>query len=512
MFKRKRKIALILSLAMVFAAFGCIGTVAETSENLIPNGSFEDYTGNTLAQWSYQTSDAVVKTEEGAAYHGNAYVNLWADKYSRIETTVPAKEKTTYLLSFYYKASMVDSGRVNIEYKKDTQGVYAYMEENGLGGDATMDGTHFEFGSQQSVDALTWKKAEFPFTTSIYTNTIVLKIGGIEGYRDESLSIDNFSLTEVEGAPNLIPGGSFEYSLDSENDQKIPFVWNKEYPHDDYSKLTLFKDDTGVLLPVGEHCLKTIPSADLSYKQIEWYKNTIFLMEGNYKLTFRYMMEKVGEPADPTYAFLPTIGFRTVDNIKPHTDWSYYVYCAAPENEMTWYDYTIYFRVPEGAAAKGYKFTIELAYPGTSYGVRYYDDFVLTYDETDVEFGKGYIGSSQTLMQQPQMFNFVTTINNTEAADEVEVRAHYVPKSETDGGYSLISCVYEYDETANTKKLHTIEIANSDPTMNGKISTLVDTVTVPKAAEGVSYKVEAFLWNSVSGLTPVGHTSAVLTE
>lgn len=510
MFKRKRKLALILTLAMVFAALGSFGVVASAPENLIPNGSFEDNTGTSLAQWT-KTSDAAIK--EGSAQDGNTYMSLSANGYSRIEIAVPAKEITTYLLSFYYKASKVDSGSVSIEYKKDAQGVYAYMKEYNFGGDPTMDGTGFKFGSEQSVDALTWKKAEFPFTTSIYTNTIVLKIGGIYGYSDESLSVDNVSLTEVEGVANLIPGGSFEYSLDSENDQKIPFVWNKEYNHDNIGKYTIFNDNTGVLLPEGEHCLQTIPTnTDLSentYAQREWYKNTIFLMEGNYKLTFRYMVEKAG--VETTYAFCPAIGFRTADGAIPHTNWSTYVYGGEPENEKTWYDYTIYFTVPEGAAAKGYKFTIELGHPGYSYGVRYYDDFVLTYDETAVEFGKGYIGSSQTLLQQAQSFNFVSEINNTEAADEVEVRAHFVPESETDEGYSLISCVYAYDETANTKKLHTIEIANSDPAMNGKISTLVDTITVPKAEDGITYKVEAFLWNSVNGLSPVC-TSAELTE
>jgi len=511
MFKRKRKLALILTLAMVFAALGSFGVVASAPENLIPNGSFEDNTGTSLAQWT-KTGDAVIKTEEGSAQDGNTYMSLWADRYSRIEITVPAKEKTTYLLSFYYKASKVDSGTVSIEYKKDAQGVYAYMKEYNFGGDPTMDGSGFKFGSEQSVDALTWKKAEFPFTTSIYTNTIVLKIGGISDYRDESLSVDNVSLTEVEGTPNLIPGGSFEHSLDSENDQLIPILWSTENNPTTYDcNVSLFKDDNDVLLPSGEHCLKT--ASTFNDKQFLRHYNNIFLMEGNYKLTFRHMLEKVGEPADERYGFSPVIGLRASDisGGKPHEDWTIYCFNGVPEKEKTWYDYTIYFTVPEGAPAHGYKFDIELGYAGQTFGVHYYDDFVLTYDETYIDFGKDYNISVTSPFQQNGKFNFISEINNTDAADEIQVRAHYVPESETDEAYTLISCVYEYDETAKTKKLHTIEIANSAPETNGKISTLVDTITVPKAEDGITYKVEAFLWNSVSGLAPVLN-SATLAE
>lgn len=498
MFKRKRKLALILTLAMVFAALGSFGVEASAPGNLIPNGSFELLSGGNITEWTRTGGN--IMTDENA-YDGNTYLNLPAGASSRVQITIPIKENTSYLLSLWYKASLQNAGGVDLEFKRDGQYVYSgYMKSNNLGGVATMDGAGAQFGSVQDVASLTWKKAEIPFTTPVYTNELFVKIKGISTNTDANLCVDNVVLKEIKGDPNLVPNGSFEYFTDKENGVSAPILWSADTASTK-TKISVFTDTEGTILPKGESCL--IINTNGEAQDID-FTGSIFLMEGNYKLTFKHRVSETGEPLSTYLKYGPTM------RLYGHPDQNGYIYKQSPKKANTWYEHTMYFTVPTGQAAKGISLIWYLGRSANTTGIHYYDDIVLTQDKTGIDFGTEYLYETTGVWEMGRVIP-TPQISNTSAAQEINVRAHYVPESVSDEGYTLISCVYAYDETANTKKLHTIEIANSDPAMNGKISTLVDTITVPKAEEGISYKVEAFLWDSVSGLMPV-HNSATLVE
>ncbi len=477
MFRESRKMALIVAVVMLFTTFAaCVVSAEAEPVELFVNGSFEIGGGD---EWVLTRAEKAMEGPQDGSY----YVSI--NPQGNIRQVISGiKPFTSYTLSYWVKTSTTAAVTLgpSIDYYD------ASVEGKNLGA----FGWPSTFAQAETAE---WQKVELQFTS--VNNPEVAKLAVYVGNAGaEAVCIDNFSLVEDGGEPNLYLNGNLEiynpngtpwkwYTEDGKPDQAYnattnTLYWNEaEQAHiiGTNGSVTMVHDAVD-----GNSYFRFEPKREDRYQYLHM-NQSVTLTPGNYKLSFR--CKASGVPAYPSFKLV-------TDQVFPEVD------LPSVKNVDEWTTYEYYFTVD---TTLPYQFRIMAApyVANISYCI---DDLVLApvTDTNTVYASMAALGSETG--QQGVNFIPVSALSEVEPEEDgtrsVSVKTTYVPKTESES-FTVINSVYKTENGAKTL----VSVSVKDYADITAPTTLVDSVKVPAAEGDETYTVETFIWQSAGGLKPV---------
>ncbi|MBE7025604.1 MAG: hypothetical protein E7408_06075 [Ruminococcaceae bacterium] len=401
----------------------------------------------------------------------------------------PIKPMTNYTLSFWMQNSKQDAIRF-------------YASNNAFLFDGVKSGATLPdmvFGEACEGDDIAWREVRVNFTTPAGINMINIAINAnVEANgEDPYLLVDDLSLVETGKDFGKLSNGDFEE----------PFI-PEFYAFRPWSGISSYGLHVGLGedSETGNHYLKLLDTAIGGEALEVWYPFSG--LEGNrYKISFSQRFTNNGRPS---------LRFYTGD--KP-----YFGEFPRASLDYIWEDYALYIHGAAPGAAGSLWFTsfdldnVSIDVDENSLG--FYKDIVLYTENAAGRHFPDPFGGATCTTEKTVKANALSEITpDANGLKSVSARAHVIPIEILDadgtgtGTYEktevmLFTGVYKYED--GKKSLIDFDVKTESST-DGKVLDPVTTVKVPANTDGVTYKVEAFTWNTAQGMQPALFDKAVL--
>lgn len=170
-------------------------------ENLLTNGDFESWTGNTPTNWKSTSSAGNATLAQSTDAHSGTY-SVKVSGTSSANKRLAYKEITlkagTYTMSFYAKAATAEGGGIDMGYVPVTDGKV---------------GSYVYAKAYPTINSTDWTLVTYSFTLDAQTTVCPLVMVSKNPGKD--VLIDDFSLTTSNGG--LVDGGTDEPTQPTQN-------------------------------------------------------------------------------------------------------------------------------------------------------------------------------------------------------------------------------------------------------------------------------------------------------
>ncbi len=516
----------ILAMA-ICAVLWLSSTMVLAGETAVPTNLLADFDPSfESGEWAegVRVKDGTNPLATDGGHTGANSVTL-ATKGNFVQFAVSGlKPATNYAFSFWMKNSLENS--LQIDNTKN----YFTLDGETISTD-TVFASSYTFGAVRTGNEIAWRQVSVNFTTPYKdANGVVLRL--TSALEDEHLRIDDVSLVETGNTPNFIANGNLE-ALDTASAVLVPVGLKTPNGNTNFANVgddgSLFLENDG-----SNHYVHfTATGAGLHKSRALVAPKALNIDASSaakrYKVSFKF--KSTTEVTPPVRFYDKNTNYINV-------------FTKLPKGTAnTWETYNLYIDATDfiDAIIDG-KVSIETTpfakdiwfgyFNNESWKEMYLDDLYAYYDENSIDFyesltlheadgSRFFSGGVTTAVEGTDGIDYFANALTSEKGVEVKklsdmtedgsgnktvtTRAHYLPVEGEGGSFAeqsitLISAVYKYE--GGVKTLESVGIETGTST-NGQVIDVVDTVQVPANTATATYKVEATVWDSVSGLKPL---------